>query len=53
MFSIDDIQFFIQTHNRAHLLPESINALLSQSAGIKEVTVFMRILIIKSILCLA
>lgn len=39
MFTIDDIQFFIQTHNRAHLLPASINALLSQSAGIKEITV--------------
>lgn len=39
MYTVDDIQFFIQTHNRENLLPESINSLLCQSAGIKEITV--------------
>ena len=39
MYTVNDIQFFIQTHNRENLLPESINSLLCQSAGIKEITV--------------
>ena len=39
MYTVNDIQFFIQTHNRAELLTESIKTLLGQSAGIKEITV--------------
>ncbi|MEA4967873.1 MAG: glycosyltransferase [Bacteroidaceae bacterium] len=39
MITITDIQIFIITHNRAIFLEESINCLLRQTAGIKEITV--------------
>lgn len=39
MITIDDIQFFIITRNRSKLLEETIKNLLSQTAGIKEITV--------------
>ena len=37
--TIDDIQIFIMTHNRATLISESIESLFNQTAGVKEITV--------------
>lgn len=39
MYTIDDIQIFLITHNRANLIGESIESLLNQTAGVKEITV--------------
>ena len=39
MVTIDNIQIFIMTHNRAALLGESIESILNQTAGVKELTV--------------
>ena len=39
MVLIDDIQIFLMTHNRADLISESLESLLSQTAGVKEITV--------------
>lgn len=39
MITINDIQFFIITRNRSGLLEQTIKNLLSQTAGIKEITV--------------
>ncbi len=39
MFSIDDIQIFITTHNRATYVQASIESLLSQTAGVKKIVV--------------
>jgi glycosyltransferase involved in cell wall biosynthesis len=38
-YSINDIEIFITTHNRAEYLKESISSILNQSAGIAKVTV--------------
>ena len=39
MYTIDDIQIFIATHNRANLIVESLESILNQTAGVKEITV--------------
>lgn len=39
MITIDDIQIFLMTHNRANLIGESILSLLSQTTKVKEITV--------------
>lgn len=39
MYTIDDIQIFIATHNRADFLKESIESILNQTAGVKRITV--------------
>lgn len=39
MFTIDDIQVFVATHNRADLLRQTLHNLLKQTAGLKEITV--------------
>ena len=39
MYTIDDIQIFIATHNRAEYLMQSLDSILNQSAGVKEVTI--------------
>ena len=39
MYTVNDIQIFITTHNRANYLKESIESLLNQTAGIKELIV--------------
>lgn len=39
MYTVDDIEIFITTHNRANFLKESLQSLLNQSVGVKEITV--------------
>lgn len=39
MYTIDDIQVFVATHNRADLLQETLQSLLNQSARPKKITV--------------
>ena len=39
MYSINDIQIFITTHNRADLIKETIESVLNQTANVKEITV--------------
>lgn len=39
MVTIDDIQIFIMTHNRANLLGDSIRSIFNQTAGVKSITV--------------
>lgn len=38
-YTIDDIDIYIMTHNRAGYLKRSIESLLSQSAGVSKITV--------------
>lgn len=39
MITINDIQIFVATHNRADLLKETLESLLSQTAGVTQITV--------------
>ena len=39
MVTIDVIQIFIMTHNRANLLGDSIRSIFNQTAGVKSITV--------------
>ena len=39
MYTIDDIQIFVTTHNRASLLKETLQSILVQTAPIKSITV--------------
>ena len=39
MYTIDDIDIFVLTHNRAHLLTQTLENLLAQRAGVKRITV--------------
>ena len=36
--TLSDIQFFVATHNRADLLKTTLESLLSQTAGIPQIT---------------
>ena len=39
MYTIDDIQIFVTTHNRASLLKETLQSILAQTVPIKNITV--------------
>lgn len=39
MFTINDIEIYITTHNRAEYLKQSIESILNQTAGIKKITI--------------
>lgn len=39
MYTIDDIQIFITTHNRANYLKQSIESILNQTVNVKEIIV--------------
>ena len=39
MFTIDDIEIFVTTHNRAYYLRQSIECLLNQTVAPKTITV--------------
>ena len=38
-YTVDDIDIYIMTHNRADYLMLSIESLLNQSAGVSKITV--------------
>lgn len=38
-YTIDDIEIFILTHNRANFLQESIKSILNQTAGVKRICI--------------
>jgi glycosyltransferase involved in cell wall biosynthesis len=40
MYSLDDIQIFIPTHNRPDFLRQSLQCLIEQTAGVADITVF-------------
>ena len=39
MYTIDDIQIFVTTHNRASLLKETLQSILAQTVSIQNITV--------------
>ena len=39
MYTIDDIQIFITTHNRANYIKDSIESILHQTANVNEIIV--------------
>ena len=39
MYTIDDIQIFVTSHNRASLLKETLQSILAQTVPIKNITV--------------
>lgn len=38
-YKTDDIQIFVISHNRAHLIKDCINSIFAQTAGVSEITV--------------
>lgn len=38
-YKADDIQIFVMSHNRAHLIKDCINSIFAQTAGVSEITV--------------